>query len=232
MRIRPLLLLLCGTALLSACARPSTTPVVPPLTATGTVRTLTAGVSLSMHAQGGGLSARGYLVFRQPDLFRLIITSPFGATVAELSGSDDRLSIVIPGKRVVYAGSIRDLHPQNPLRNWGRMRWVMASLTEPPGRPGTVERLTPEGQSETVVYDDNGLVERKSTAGGDEVQYQAYRLYDGVAVPDIIVTGNGYGDTVKLVLEDPEVNTVLEDSVMHPDITGYDVHPLSDFKGF
>jgi outer membrane biogenesis lipoprotein LolB len=232
MNIFKLVPLLCAIALLSACAHPSTTPVVQPLTATDTVRTLTAGVSLSMHAQGGGLSARGYLIFRQPDLFRLIITSPFGATVAELSGSGDRLSIVVPGKRVVYRGSIGELHPQNPLRNWGRMRWVMAPLTEPPGRPGTVDRLTPEGQSETVVYDDNGLVERKSSAGGDEVQYLAYRLYDGAAVPAAIMIGNGYGDTVKLVLEDPEVNTVREDSVMHPDITGYDVHPLSDFKGF
>ena len=232
MRMLKPLLLLCGTLLLAACVRPSTVPKIQPLAVTDTVRTLTAGVSLSIHTQRGGVSARGYLVYQQPDSFRLVITTPFGATVAELYGSDDSLSVVVPGKRTVYSGSIRGLLPQSPLRNWGRMRWVMTPLTERPGTPGTRERLTAEGVPETVVYDANGLAERMTTASGVEARYQGYRLYNGAAVPDVIEVADGYGDTVKLTLDDPEVNQKLDEGMVHPDSTGYEVYPLDEFKGF
>ena len=222
------LLLVWGATFIVACTH---LPTAPEIKATDTVRTLTTGMSISMHTKERGISARGYLIYRHPDFLRLLFTSPFGATIAELTGTDDNLSIIIPGKHVVYSGNIRNLNPQSPLRNWRRFIWVIKPLTESPNRTGAVDFQTPDSITEAVMYDSNGFVTRKTTASGDVVQYKAYHLYNGVAVPDTIEFDNGHGDTIKLTFEDPEVNQPLDGNAEMPDTIGYESLPLEEFKG-
>jgi hypothetical protein len=196
------------------------------------LETLTASISLAVHARGKSLGGRGYLVFKQPDRLRMVITSPFGMTLAELFSVDDSLTLLIPSKNSGYRGRFAELPEEGGIQNWGMMRWVMEPVPAAGGSDGRMEYVSPDGRRETVYFNPEGLVTRKVNAAGDEVRYEEYQTVNGVALPARLVMTSRIGDTVRVELEEPEVNQPVEDALLVPRLDGVTVLPFSAFKGF
>lgn len=211
---------------LTGCAARQLPPSAP-LNPQAPIETLASSVALSIKAGDKGLSGRGYLVIRYPDQFRLVMLTPFGTTVAELFINGDDLLYIASSDNLAYQGKLADL-PDNPaLQSWRLLRWVMEPVSGEPGER-QLARVTPEGALERVDFDDNGLVVRKRI-DGDEVNYGEYLSFQGVAVPQVITITDRQGITVRISLDEPEVNGPLDAASFSPALEGVTVLPLSQF---
>ncbi|MHB8121539.1 MAG: lipoprotein insertase outer membrane protein LolB [Desulfuromonadaceae bacterium] len=218
--------------LLSACA----TVPTPPLDYRpgAVVETLSSAVSLSIHAAESRMSGSGYLLFRRPDQLHLIVLSPFGTTLMEAFALGDRITLVYPSRATAYVGNFNELPEKGGLQGWRLMRWVMdADPADPSGvlpLSGTVERVSKTGSSEKVTYE-NGLVAAKESSAGDQIQYRNYAVVNGVPLAGELDLRNDRGDRIRIVLDEPEVNTVLDDAVFTPQLDGLTIIPLSAIQG-
>jgi hypothetical protein len=77
-----------------------------------------------------------------------------------------------------------------------------------------------------VYFDSQGLVLKKRL-DGDEVSYEGYRSVDGVPVPSAIEIIDRFGITLRITLDEPEVNTQLDEKVFVPPLDGFTILPLS-----
>ena len=215
--------------LLTACA----TVPTPPLDyrSGAVVETLSSAVSLSIHAADSRMGGSGYLLFRRPDQLHLVVLSPFGTTMMEAFALGDRITLVSPARATAYVGNFDELPEKGGLQGWRLMRWVMDA--DPSGEKplsGTVERVSKAGFSEKVTYE-NGLVAAKESSAGDQVQYRNYSVVNGVPLAMELDLRNDRGDRIRIVLDEPEVNTVLDDAVFTPQLDGLTIMPLSAIKG-
>ena len=194
------------------------------------VRTLQSSISVSVKSGTHSTSGRGYLIFKQPDRFHMAVLSPFGLTVFEVFIDNDRLTCLVPSRQAAYSGLLSELSEDSALKSIGMMRWVVAR--PPQGAPpaGSNEVTGPSG--EQYYFDNYGLVERKVSAAGDQVSYLDYQNVSGVAFPESIVIASRNGASVKVVFDDPQVNDPVEESALAPNLEGYRILPLADFKGF
>lgn len=222
------LLLLAALFLLSSCAGSLANLAY---TNGAVADTLSAAVSLSFGSGERGMAGSGYLVYRRPDLMRLIILSPFGTTLMELYVNGERITIVYPGKEAAFAGRLADLPERGESAGWRQVRWVMD--VDPPGsslRDGTLERVNGVGVRERITYE-NGLVTSKSLPNGDEVRYGDFQVIAGVPLATEIIMENAAGDRFRLKLNEPEVNTPLDADVFTPRLDGLTVYPLTALQG-
>ncbi len=216
--------------LLTSCATVPK-PVVP-VKPGKEVETLQSLVSLSVKNSSGSMGGRGYLIFKRPDRFHMVVLSPFGFTVMEIFVDGDRITCLVPSKETAYSGSLDELGNRNALKGWGMMRWV---IENPPAASaadgGKLEREGTNGVRESLYFDNRGLLEKKTNDDGDEVLYSDYRQVNGVAFPSSIELRNGEGDTVKVAFDETEINQPVEDSALVPRLDGIKVLPITDFKG-
>jgi len=216
--------------LLSACA----TIPTPPLDHRpgAVVETLSSAVSISIHTAGRSMGGSGYLLFRRPDQLHLVVLSPFGTTMLEAFALGDRITLIYPSRSTAYVGSFDELPDKGGLQGWRLMRWVMDADPREAGQPlnGTVERTGTLGSSEKVTYE-NGLVTAKESARGDHVGYSNYIVVNGVPVAAELDLRNEQDDRIRIRLDEPEVNTHLDDAVFAPHLDGLTVIPLSAIKG-
>jgi Outer membrane lipoprotein LolB len=213
--------------LLTGCAARQV-PVTVSLNSSATITTLTSSVSLSVTAGEKGLSGRGYLIMRAPDQFRLVILSPFGTTVAEMFLHGEQLLYLASSQNLAYQGQLTDLPNAPALQGWRLLRW-----TTEPVAPATVgqeflTRQRADGVWEYIDFDSQGLVLKKSI-GGDEVRYEGYQSVDGVPVPTTIQIVDRAGITVRITLDEPEVNKPLDEKAFVPELDGVKVLPLHQF---
>lgn len=222
------LLLLAALFLLSSCAGPLANLSY---TRGAVVETLSAAVSLSFSSGERGMGGSGYLVYRRPDLMRLIVLSPFGTTLMEIYLNKERVTLVYPGKGVAYAGRLDELPQQGESAGWRQVRWVME--VDPPGsarQDGTLVRENGQGMRERVTFE-NGLVTAKSLPNGDRAFYGDFAVIGGVPLATEIVMENAAGDRFRLKLNEPEVNTQLEADLFTPRLDGLTVYPLAALQG-
>lgn len=214
---------------LSACAtmQKPLTGIVPGKE----VETLQSSIGISAKSGERSTGGRGFLVFKQPDRFHMAVLSPFGLTLLEVFSATDRLTCQIPSRSIAYSGLLSELPEDSALKSLGMMKWVVAP---PPPADGSVTRTgeLSTASGDRFYFDRNGLVERKVSAQGDEVLYKDYRNVNGVAFPESIVIQSRFGATVKITFEDPEINQPVEDAALTPNLEGFSVLPLADFKGF
>ncbi|MBU5613796.1 outer membrane lipoprotein LolB [Geomonas sp. Red51] len=227
MRLRSLLpvtLLICFVAL-SGCAA-----VKKPLTGLVPgrgVTTVQSSVSLSASSGERSSAGRGYLVYQAPDLYHLLILSPFGQTVLEAFGESDRFTCVIPSRQVAFTGVLSELPEQSALKSLQLFRWVMAPSPLP--LPGPLkQKVDIEGTA--YYYDEIGMLERKVAASGDQVSYRGYQSVDGVPFPETIEIRSAAGGEVRIVFDEPQLNAPVEPSALKPELSGMSVYPLSEFK--
>ncbi len=195
------------------------------------VETLSSAVSLSVNAADGNMSGSGYLVFRRPDRLHLVVLSPFGTTMMEAFALGDRITLVYPSRSTAYAGRFDELPDKGGLQGWSLMRWVMdADSREEKPLNGTVERMSKLRFSEKVTFE-NGLVISKESSAGDHVHYGKYLAVNGVPVAAELDLLSGQGDRIRITLDEPEVNSPLDDAVFVPHLDGLTIVPLSDIKG-
>ena len=214
-------------ALLAGCAATPRQPLA--LRADAAVETLAAMVSLSVKTPEGGTGGNGYLVYQRPDRFHLVMLTPFGTTVVEFFASDDRVTLIVPSKGTAYAGAFADLPEKNGLQGWRLMRWVVEGT--PLHNPAAAGSSLRNGQGDMVIYDAEGLLERKVGANGDEVAYRQYQSIDGVPFPSIIEFTERSGVRVKIAFDEPEINKPLENGALQPRLDGLTILPLSGFTG-
>jgi len=223
-KIAELLLLLLS---LSACAT-----VQKPLTGLvpgREVETLQSSISITMTSGEHGSGGRGFLIFKYPDRFHVAVLSPFGPTVLDLFSDGERLTILVPSRQTAYTGLISELPVSGEIRTFGMLKWIVARV--PPHAPstGAGALITPSG--DRVEFDKYGLVQRKISPDGDRVDFTGYRNVNGVAFPESLEFKTSYGDTVRIMFDEPEINTPVEDAVLTPNLEGIKVRPLSEFKG-
>lgn len=224
-------LALCIVSLLlfSGCA--TTSGTVLDYRPNAVVETLSSAVALSVQTSDRGMSGQGYMVFRKPDQVHLVVLSPFGTTIMEVFALGKQITLIFPSKATAYTGSIDELPDGGGLQGWRMMRWVMdADPSNERHSNGTVERMGKLGFIEKVTYAD-GLITSKSAPNGDQVFYEKYELIGGVPVAVKVEMRNIRDDRVRLTLNEPEVNTALEDAVFIPQLEGFTILPLSDLKG-
>jgi len=215
--------------LLTACA----TVPTPPLDYRpgAVVETLSSAVSLSIHAADSRMGGSGYLLFRRPDQLHLVVLSPFGTTVMEAFALGDRLTLIYPSRSTAYVGDFNELPDKGGLQGWRMMRWVMdADASGEKPLSGTVERTGTLGFSEKVTFE-NGLITAKESLTGDLVQYRNYSVVNGVPLAAELDLLSGRGDRIRIVLDEPEVNTPLDDDVFTPQLGGLTVMPISAIPG-
>ena len=193
------------------------------------VETLDSSIAITAKSAGYSTGGRGYLVFKQPDRFHMVVLSPFGLAALEVFSEGDQLTCLVPSRQTAYSGLLSDLPVTNPLKNLGLMKWVVTP--PPPANPSAPSEIV-SASGDRFFFDENGLLERKLSEQGDEVVYEGYRNVGGVAFPDSIVIGNRYGATVKIVFDQPQINLPVEDSALRPNLEGITILPLMDFKGF
>jgi hypothetical protein len=75
-------------------------------------------------------------------------------------------------------------------------------------------------------------VQRKVSAAGDEVVYSDYRPVDGIAVPGGIAITTADGSGLSLTFDEPEINRPISADIFSPQLDGYEILPLVDFKEF
>jgi hypothetical protein len=222
------LLAAAGLLLLSGCA----TMPKPALDYTpgAVVETLSSAVSLSIQASDRSMGGHGYLVYRRPDQLHLVVLSPFGTTLLEAFALGEQITLVYPSQTTAYSGRFDELPERGGLQGWRMMRWVMDAESGDKSLNGTVERLGKLGFMEKVTYE-NGLVTSKVAPGGDRVYYEKYAVISGVPVAAEVDMRNGNDDRIRLVLDEPEVNTPLDAAAFKPQLDGMTILPLSAIQG-
>lgn len=213
--------------LLSACATTKKAPLAG-IVPGSEVETLQSAISMSVKSGDHSTSGRGYLIFKAPDRFHMAVLSPFGLTVLEIFLDKDRLTCLVPSRQSAYSGLISELPEKSGLQEMSMLKWVVA---KPPAAEvaGAREVTAPNG--DRFVFDAHGLLVRKVSPQGDQVQYQEYQNIDGVAFPSSLLMKNPYGATVKIIFDEPQLNQPVEDAALVPNLEGYAVLPLAEFKG-
>jgi hypothetical protein len=213
--------------LLVGCAA-GPVPVAVPLNPSLSIETLASSVSVSVKAGEKGMSGRGYLLMRLPERFRLVILSPFGTTVAEIFLKGEELLYLASAQNLAYQGVLADLPNVPALQGWRLLRWTTERVTPESNGQQTLDRQGPDGERETIVFDSRGLVLKKSI-DGDEVRYEGYQSVKGVPVPSAIEIVDRAGVTVRITLEEPEVNEPLDENAFTPALEGVKILPLGLF---
>ena len=218
------------TALFSGCVGKTPFTDNAQLVPGRVVETLSSSVTLSLRSAEKHISGRGFMVYRRPDQMRLILLSPFGTTVMEAQLAGDRLTLAYPADGVAYQGRIKDLPAATGQRGFTMLRWVLDS--EPPvGAPasGVVEQRASQGGQEQITIKD-GVVLEKSLKSGELVRYRNHTVLAGVRLPLELQMESAEGDRIRLVLEEPEVNTELEEQMFTVPLNGLRLFPLSQLK--
>lgn len=220
-----LLLILCCTVAFSGCAtvKKPLTDLVPGRSVT----TLQSSVSLSATSGERSSAGRGYLVYQAPDLYHLLLLSPFGQTILEAFGAADRFTCVIPSRQLAYTGLLSELPGESALKSLQLFQWVMAPPPLPVPAP---PRQKVEIEGTAYHFDEVGMLERKVAPSGDQVSYQGYRSIEGVAFAETVVIRNASGAEVRIVFDEPQLNAPVDPSALHPELSGMTVLPLSFFK--
>ena len=194
------------------------------------VETLQSSIAISMKSGENKSSGRGFLIFKYPDRFHMAVLSPFGLTVLEVFSDGERLTCLVPSRQSAYVGLLEELPETGGLRTFGMLKWVVARTPSPGAPPADREMVTPAG--DRIVFDKFGLVLRKVSPQGDEVDYAGYRNVNGVAFPETLEIKDNLGSSVRIVFDEPEINAPLESSALTPSLEGFSILPLSEFKGF
>jgi YD repeat-containing protein len=227
-RVRPFILLLAGCLFLDACAT-APRPVSCPLPGRE-VETLFSPISVAVKTEEQGIGGRGYLIYRRPDRFHLVILSPFGQTLFEVFLNGDRITCLVPSKNTAYTGTLADIPDRGAMRSWGLMGWVAERPPATGPVPGTRECATTDGRSQLVTYDERGLVSEKEDREGNRVVYQDYAEVNGVAIPTVVDLTNRRGESVRIAFTEPAVNEPVEEKVLTPSLEGLTVLPLQSFQ--
>jgi hypothetical protein len=223
------LIILLPLLLLSACATFSQPPV--DYRPGAVVETLSSAVSLSVHSPEGSMGGSGYLVFRRPDQLHLVVLSPFGTTVMEAFALGETITLLYPSKSTAFVGRFDELPEKGGLQGWRLIRWVMDADPRQDGPVSeTVERISKQGFSEKVTYE-HGLMTSKVSGAGDQVYYSRYTAVNGVPLAAELDLRNSREDRLRIVLDEPEINTPLEDAVFVPHLEGLTILPLSAIQG-
>lgn len=195
------------------------------------VETLSSAVSLSVRTPDFAISGSGYMVYRRPDQIHLVVLSPFGTTLMEVFALGEKITLVYPSRSFAYVGTFNELPEVGGLQGWRMMRWVMdADPAADKQFNGVVERVSKLGLTESVTFE-KGLVVSKTMPRGDRVLYGKYAAINGVPVAAQIDMRNERDDRILIKLDEPEINTTLDDAVFVPRLDGMKVLPLSSLKG-
>jgi len=215
--------------LLAGCAGLQRPPIE--YTPGAVLETLSSEVSISVHATDRSMGGHGYLVYRRPDQLHLVLLSPFGNTLFEIFALGERVTLLYPAQSMAYSGRFDELPEKGGLQGWRFMRWMLD--LDPPVEnrfSGTVQRMGRLGFKETVSFE-NGLAVSKTAQSGEQVYYSGYKVFNGVPVATEVELRNERDDRIRIVFDEPEVNTHIDASAFTPGIAGMKILPLSELQG-
>lgn len=191
-------------------------------------KTVSANIRLSFVAAEKHGSVRGMLVYRAPDVLRIVILNPFGTTVMDILAQHELLTIVYPGNSVGFQGTASELPPGVERELWFGVRWmlkpVVGNLSEGlHGSHGSAD--------EESVAIRNGVVAAKYRSTGEQIRFEEYALYDGVLFAQKMEYETPDKNRVTIVFEDVELNQPIADTAFIPNLKSIRLLPLSAFEG-
>lgn len=192
------------------------------------LETISSPVSISFRSAEKSMSARGVMVYRQPDNLRLVLLTPFGTTALEAFLVGEQLTLLYASQGIAFRGPVSQIPADVGQRGWGMMRWVLATAL-PSDKDGVYRRPWLEGSEDVTVQ--NGLLTEKRLNSGERVRYGRHAVVSGLVLAEELVMENAEGDRIRLVLEEPEVNVALPDNAFTPRLDGLLMLPLSKLKG-
>lgn len=194
------------------------------------VESLSSNASLSYSSGKRTVSGSGYLMYRKPDQVRMVVLSPFGSVLQEIYVLGEMVTIIDSGNGIAFRGNYNELSEKGDVSAWRYIRWLIDIDTPDSSRgSASIERMNRFGESENATFE-NGLLLSKFTGTVGHVQYDSYAAVQGVAVPMKITYETAAKEKFVMVLEDPEINTTLSESVFTPDLSKYRVYPLSSLQ--
>lgn len=135
--------------------------------------------------------------------------------------------MIYPSDKIAFSGLLSELPSQGGFREWRAIHWVLADAAAIQGLvvDGTVERNTADGGTETATVT-RGLVVKKSNQHGDTVYYDRHEAVHDVLLAHEIDLRNNSDEQLRIILDEPEVNTQLENAAFIPKFEGLKVYPL------
>lgn len=219
------LLLLLPVLSLSGCQAFRPPPEIK-YTNGASVDALSSNVSLS----GRGISGSGYLMYRKPDMIRMVILSPFGSVLQEIYVSGELVTIIDVGNSIAFRGTYTDLPDKGGFSGWRYIHWLI-DVDHPDTSRGNavIERINRYGESEKAVFENGFLISKTAPAAG-HVRYDRYAVFHGVAIPLLISYETAAKENFTILLEDPEINGIFKEGTFIPDLSKLRVYPLSSLQ--
>lgn len=187
-----------------------------------------SAVSFSMHTAEQSLAGSGFLVYRQPDQMHLVVLAPFGSTLLEIFVKGNNLAFVYPSQAVAFLGTFDELPTKGGLQGISLLRWILDFDHRTPAGKGdaSLKDLNRLGFQETLNFKQGLLVSRES-AHGEKVYFDKYTVVNGVPFAHEIDLRDANDSRVDIRFDEPEVNSVVEDSAIIPKLDGMTLYPLS-----
>ena len=171
------------------------------------IATLSSSVSLAYASPDKSISGSGVIMYQKPGQFRIVILSPFGSVLQEISIQNQQITILDTGHKIAFTGNLSQIPEQSYFSGWKYIHWLVDNeIAMKSVGDKTVQRTGRNGELEKVVYV-NGLVSEKSSDTGSSVKYQKYSVIQGIAVPLEILCETAGKDRLTVTFDEPEVNT-------------------------
>lgn len=226
--LKQILVPLLFLAVISGCA---SVPVEQKTVYGDAIETLQGAVNVSLTSPAGQMSGNGFLIYKKPDNFRLSILAPFGQVVFDIIVSGEKVICLQESRKLIWQGVVGDLPPALGTKVWPLLQWILESPH--PAGPSLERFFTrADGTVEIVYYEPGGLVQRKVNGAGDEVFYSDYRITGERAVAKRIELIASEGSRLVLTFDDPELNLPIDNSILNPNLAGYEIRPLGELNGF
>ena len=194
------------------------------------VDSLSTNVSLSYTTSDRSISGSGYLMYLKPDRMRVVILSPFGSVLQEVYVSGDLVTIIDAGNGIAFSGTQTDLPEKGDFSGWRHINWIIdIDPLNPSQGSAVIERINKFGKAENATFE-KGLLISKSTLAGGLVRYGKYTAVKGVPLPLEITYETATKEKFGILLDDPEINVSLAESVFKPNLSNIHVYPLSSLK--
>jgi hypothetical protein len=224
------LLAVLALTVLTGCAH--TAPPLPPFQDGVVLETISSAITLSVKSPEGSIGGSGYLLYRRPDSFRLVMLTPFGTTALDSYAVGSRLTFLVPSRSVAYVGDADELPRRAGMEGWRLLRWVVdGDPLRIPAGPARLERNDPLLGTVSARYDADGLLAEKQTGEGDRAVYADYRVVDGIPFPARLTVNDRHGGEVRVEFDEPELNRPLAEDAFTPLLQGLTPLPLTEFKG-
>jgi len=179
------------------------------------LNTLSSSVTLVLRSTEHSMAGSGYLAYSKPDKAHIVVLSPFGTTLFEVFALGEQIFIIYPSEKLGFIGHFNELPEKGGLKGLTSIH----SVLEDAG--GSNSRSQNFG-----IIEKNGIIEQKQRPDGYKIYYSNHSLVNGVILAHEFDMRNRNDEQLRLTLDEPEVNVIIDNSTFIPRLEGLKIYPL------